>query len=103
MANAIRFLKLAEHDVRDIVSYITENSPSSVPSFRSALEETTELLHTMPHMGSPRVSDRPVLKDIRVLPIKGFEHYYVFYRPHDTTLEIVRILHGARDYPSLFT
>lgn len=102
MANAVRFLKKAEGDLREIVVYIAENSPSATSTFRHALQETVALLCTMPHMGSPRISDRPALKDIQVIPIKGFEYYYMFYRPHDTTIEIVRILHGARDYPSLF-
>ncbi|MEK7074381.1 MAG: type II toxin-antitoxin system RelE/ParE family toxin [Patescibacteria group bacterium] len=42
------------------------------------------------------------LKDIRVVPVKDFERYFIFYRSVTEGIEIVRVLHGARDYASLF-
>jgi len=37
-----------------------------------------------------------------VWPIKGFKNYLIFYRPIEQGVEIVRVLHGARDMPSVF-
>jgi toxin ParE1/3/4 len=32
-----------------------------------------------------------------VWPIKGFANYLIFYRMRSNSIEIVRVLHGARD------
>ncbi len=31
----------------------------------------------------------------------GFENHFVFYRPHESGIEVVRVLHGARDLESI--
>ena len=33
---------------------------------------------------------------------KDFEKYLVFYCFSDDTIQILRVIHGARDYPLLF-
>jgi toxin ParE1/3/4 len=55
----------------------------------------------MPALGSVWESDHPELAGLRVLPIRGFENYLVFYRSMADRIEIVRVLHGARDLDSL--
>lgn len=102
MPRVLRFLKKAENDIGDIVSYIQNDNPPVAQRFRNALQETGELLLDMPHIGSMRVSDKLVLKDIRVVPVKNFDKYFIFYRSQDDGVEIVRVVHGARDYPALF-
>ena len=37
------------------------------------------------------------LGEIRQWRIKDFQDYLIFYRIQDTTIEILRIFHGARD------
>jgi hypothetical protein len=39
---------------------------------------------------------------IRVWPANGFRNPLIFYRPMNEGVEIVRVLHGARDIESLF-
>ena len=102
MRNLLHFLQNAESDAAEIVSYIADDNPEAAQRFRKALQETGELLLDMPHIGSMRVSDRPALKDIRVVPVRDFDRYFIFYRPVNDGIEIVRLLHGARDYPALF-
>ncbi len=102
MRRKLLFLRLAEHDAREIESYIADDNSVAAQRFRVAFEETADLLLRMPHLGSMRVSDRPALKDIRVIPVKGFERYHIFYRLIAEGIEIIRVLHGARDYASLF-
>jgi toxin ParE1/3/4 len=102
MHNKLLFLRDAENDAREIESYIADDDPMAARRFRAAFEETAMLLLHMPHIGSMRVSDKPVLKDIRVVPVKDFDRYCIFYRPIIKGIEIVRVLHGARDYTSFF-
>ena len=102
MHRKLLFLHLAENDAREIAAYIADDNPTAAQRFRAAFGETTELLLRMPHIGSLRVSGKLALEDIRVVPVKDFERYFIFYRPIDEDIEIVRVLHGARDYASPF-
>lgn len=102
MRKTLRFLQQSETDVGEIVAYIEQDNPEAAQRFREAFQETGNLLLVMSHIGSMRVSDTLVLQDVRVVPVRGFEKYFIFYRPEDDCVEIVRVLHGARDYPSFF-
>ncbi|MGH9438287.1 MAG: type II toxin-antitoxin system RelE/ParE family toxin, partial [Terriglobia bacterium] len=35
-------------------------------------------------------------------PVKDFPKYLIFYRPIRDGIEVVRVIHGARDIPALF-
>jgi len=39
---------------------------------------------------------------MRVFPVKSFENYLVFYRPIRDGIEVVRVIHGARDASRVF-
>ena len=56
----------------------------------------------MPGMGRLREFDRPDLADIRSWPVGGFEDYLIFYRPVPTGIDVLRVVHGARDIAALF-
>ena len=42
------------------------------------------------------------MKDARVRLVKKFSNYLIFYRIETDRIEILRVLHGARDYMNLF-
>jgi toxin ParE1/3/4 len=37
------------------------------------------------------------LQDVRIQPIARFKEYWIFYRPTKNRIEVLRVLHGARD------
>jgi toxin ParE1/3/4 len=43
----------------------------------------------------------PVLRRIRRWPVKGFENWLIFYQAGRNGVEIVHLIHGARDIESL--
>jgi plasmid stabilization system protein ParE len=49
--------------------------------------------------GSLRYADIPLVHGVRVIKIKGFEHYLLFYLEHEASIDVIRLLHGARDIP----
>ena len=51
----------------------------------------------MPGVGGLWESDNPGLAGIRVSRIRRFKNYLIFYRVLDDGIEVVRVLHGARD------
>ena len=52
-------------------------------------------------MGVKRSFRHASLQDLRMHPVRGFERHLVFYRERDDGIEVVRVLHGARDILSL--
>lgn len=69
--------------------------------FLRALQRTCEALCDDPGLGSPRFFGNPALEGLRVWPISGFRRQLLFYRASDEAVEVVRLLHGARDLESL--
>jgi toxin ParE1/3/4 len=94
----------AEEDTQEIYSYIAENNPQAAEAFAVAVEEAMSLLSNAPEIGSLRYFVHPDLTGLRFHPLRRFSNYLLFYRTfeNEEALEIVRILHGARDLPTLF-
>ena len=53
--------------------------------------------HYFPHM-STVMWPSPV----RIIPVTGFEHYLLFYTALRKRVKVLRILHAARDFPTIF-
>ena len=47
-------------------------------------------------------SDSRNLPVLRAWQVRGFENYVIFYRPIEHGVEIVRVLHAARDIAAIF-
>ena len=56
----------------------------------------------MPRAGVHRHFRRKDLADVRSWPIGGFKNHLIFYRPAPHGIEVLRILHGARDLDAIF-
>ncbi|MBI4480458.1 MAG: type II toxin-antitoxin system RelE/ParE family toxin [Acidobacteria bacterium] len=69
--------------------------------FYQAAEETFRLIATQPQMGRRRDFGNPQLKGVRVCLMKEFDRHLVFYRPRKGGIEVLRIIHGARDIENL--
>ena len=93
----------AWQDALEIVAYIGTDNPEAAARFIPALEAMCMQLAKLPSMGSVRDFRRTDLKGVRMLPVTGFEHYLIFYVPAGKSIEVIRILHAARDFPTIFT
>ena len=102
MTKSFTFLQSAEQDVEEIVDYISHDSAQAAATFRVALQGVCEMLVDIPEAGSARNFHNPEMKGLRMLPVRKFTKYLIFYRSTSEGLEIVRVVHGARDLPSLF-
>lgn len=99
-----RFLDLhrvAQRDLDEYAEYIRRDNPRSALRFVRAARRTMERLLAMPALGSLYESDEPELTGVRFFPVSRFRNYLVFYRPTSTGIEVLRLLHGARDIESL--
>src|SRR5262245_42939174 len=96
------FSPQAWQDTLEIMAYIGAENPEAAARFVPALEETCKQLAELPGIGSVRRLQRKDLKGARILPGTGFEHYLIFYTPDGTSMKVIRVLHAARDFPTLF-
>jgi toxin ParE1/3/4 len=65
--------------------------------FSAEAEATFTRLVSLPGLGTRTEYEHPDLADLRVFPVSRYRNYLVFYRPAPDGIEIVRVLHGARD------
>lgn len=98
----IAFRKKALEDIEQIVRYLAADHPGAARAFRETLEQTCSILADMPDMGIQRSFGPPRLADIRMWPLRRFEKYLVVYRTRGEILDVIRVVHGARDLPTLF-
>jgi toxin ParE1/3/4 len=93
----------ARRDLLEHLVYIGENaSVEDAERFLSAAEATFEHLAKRPAIGVRRDYHKPALAGLRMWPISGFDKYLVFYRPTEQGIDVIRVLHGARDLKRLF-
>ena len=97
-----QFSPQAWDDVRDIVAYIATDNPEAASRFVPALEATYAQLEALPGMGSVRHFGRTDLQGVRIIPVTGFAHYLLFYTAFRKHVKVLRILHAARDFPTIF-
>ncbi|WP_319422434.1 type II toxin-antitoxin system RelE/ParE family toxin [Pleurocapsa sp. FMAR1] len=85
------------NDLIELATYIGNNNLDISDDFLLAAENTFAQLGNFPQLGKSSKFDSPELIDIRQKAVKGFESYLVFYRLIEDGVEIIRVIHGARN------
>lgn len=86
----------ARIDIAEIWEYIAEDSEVQADAFIDRFDGQFRLMAQQPGLGRMRSE---LLPELRSLP---FEKYVIFDRPTPGGIEIVRLLHSARDVDSEF-
>jgi toxin ParE1/3/4 len=89
-------------DLEEIADFIANESLDAALRFYEAAEAAFEELAQMPEMGASRTFRNSRLGLVRMWPIPRFENWLIFYRPIDQGIEVLRVLHSARDINALF-
>src|SRR5690606_36944696 len=78
--------------------------PELADRFTAQAEATCKKLARTPGLGRPRSFGNSRLQDLRSWKVEGFPRHLIFYRelPEKRGVEIVRLLHGARDIDAQF-
>jgi toxin ParE1/3/4 len=97
----IRIRSAARADIKGIAETIGKDRPRSARRFFFAAEKLMKRVLDFPELGGLYESNEEDFEGLRVLSIKGFKTYLLFYRVHDDSVEVVRVLHGARDIPAI--
>jgi len=92
----LRWSKLALSDLEDIISYIARDSEENARSFVAKIIDSVETTSVFPYSG--RVV--PELKN-KLIREKVFSNFRIIYRIKDNMMEVIRVLHSARELPDL--
>ncbi len=92
----LRISPRASEDLLDIWSYIADDSEANADGFIDKMYETMESLARQPGSGRHREELAPGIQSFPV------GRYIIFYRVVAGAIEIVRVLHGARDIENIF-
>ena len=89
---------IARQDLKGIGRHIAAESGSRDVALRF-LDAVQRKIAT--YAGQPELGERrPDLgTEVRCFPVGS---YVVFYRPHKNGIEVLRVLHGSRDIPSVW-
>ena len=87
----------AELDLVEIWLYVAEDSEQAASELLRRIDRVAAELAEMPGRGTPREELIPAI-DLRSVPVGN---YLIFYRPIEPGIEILRVLHGARDLDAL--
>ena len=94
----IRYLKTAQKDLDDIFTYVAKDNPGAAASLLENFDQTIIRLAVNPELGRVPLDDRLKMMGYRMLII---QRYLVFYVVKKRTVQIRRIVHGARRYAFL--
>lgn len=87
---------LADEDLLDIWLYIAQDNIPAADRTAERLKQRCQTLGVSPMLGGKRDD---LVAGMRYL-IEG--NYAIFYRVQQDAIEILRVLHGARDFPAIF-
>jgi toxin ParE1/3/4 len=94
--NQLRVTDEAKADLIDIWSYISQNNEDAADALIDKITGKFDELLANPKMGRERIDIVPL---VRSFPVSN---YLIFYRLIEEGIEIVRVIHGARNIPNLF-
>jgi toxin ParE1/3/4 len=83
-------------DLQQILEYIARDKPGAALRHVERLEAECWMLAKNPEMGTLH---NDLLPNLRAWSVG---RYVVFFRPESDGIDVVRVVHGARDFPSLF-
>lgn len=92
----------AKADLIDVYAFIGKRSLDAADRFLRAADTTFERLAARPGINPSYETGNPEYPEVRVATVDRFKKYLIFYRPIDEGIEVLRVVHGARDLGHLF-
>ena len=91
----------AEKDIDSLATYIARDNLEVALQFYDAVDATFRQIRDHPKRWPRYELLVPRLNELRKCTVVKFRHYLVFYQVHDQSIDVLRVLHGARDILSV--
>lgn len=89
-------------DLINLAARIAEDDLVAADRFLDSCATSFERLTQTPYIGTERQFKNSALRGIRLWFVQGFPKCLIFYRVLGETVEILRVLHAARDIAGIF-
>jgi len=90
-------------DLIELADYISQDSLDAALQFLEAAEKTFDFLATHCEVGQLCNFHSQETDGVRVWRVDGFKNHLIFYRVVEDGIDVVRVLHGARDMEAIFS
>ena len=90
----IRYTARALVEIDEIYSYIAEDNKAAADRVINQIEQTIALIGQFPKIGRLKYRN-----EVRMLPVRRYPQYLVFYALNDDEVVILNVRHGARRRP----
>ena len=87
----------ANRDVDEQIDYFVGQSVETAIRFLDAVKESIQQIVTTPGIGGRYEGPSKSKAELRVWRVEGFRKHLIFYRIRVDSIEVVRVVHGARD------
>lgn len=102
MTFLLRIRPAADFDIDVAAAYIAQDSLEQALRFYDGIDDTFRLIRENPYAWPIyELIDHPRLAEIRHRSVVGFQNYLVFYLLNEGIIDVLRVLHGARDIPAV--
>jgi toxin ParE1/3/4 len=96
-------LPSANDDPVESAAYLIGNASEGIAAkFVISVFSTSSLLASMPRIGMQCHFTKTEFRSVRRFPPNHFRRWLIFYRPSEAGIEVVRVIHSARDWSRLF-
>ncbi|MCI0682877.1 MAG: type II toxin-antitoxin system RelE/ParE family toxin [Gemmataceae bacterium] len=92
----LRITPRARTDLDDVWDYVSPAGKTGADRYVTRIRKQCRMLARFPGMGRPRDELAVGLRSFAVSP------FVIFFRIEGKTVEILRILHGARDFAAIW-
>jgi toxin ParE1/3/4 len=92
---SFRLRPQAEEDIASIALFIAADNRRAAQKWADGIQASCGRIGTMPGIGAPRPE---VAQGLRVLPVGN---YLILYVEMESGVDILRVIHGARDQGNL--
>jgi toxin ParE1/3/4 len=90
----VRYTETALAEIEEIFSYIAVDNPAAATAVTAQVKQTVALIRNFPGLG--RLKYR---QTVRMLPVRRYPRYLVFYTVQNNEVVILNVRHGARRPP----
>jgi toxin ParE1/3/4 len=89
-----RFTETALAEIEEIFSYIAGDNPAAAARVVNYVEHTIRLIERFPELGRLKYRD-----SVRMLPVRRYPQYLLFYAVQGDEVVILNVRHAARRQP----
>jgi plasmid stabilization system protein ParE len=99
--SSYQFTPQAVDDLLDIWSFIANDNLDAADRVETAICRACDFLADSPFAGNTRSDLTPL--PVRFWVVQPYSNYRIVYDPSKKPLQVIRILHGARDLRPILT